>query len=129
MRFTFIYLMFCIVYHLFWHFYVCFYLVGDVQVEGSKNEQSVAKKRQKRKFWAKQESMPQHDLVMPQHEVTQSKNLTPTCHSMPKRCKDRILKPYRSMPKPCRGMATFSNLGYFWQLGLDSYVILLFLLV
>ena len=50
MRFTLIYLVFCIVYHLFWYFYVCFYLVGDVQVEGSKNEQSEAKKSQKRRF-------------------------------------------------------------------------------
>ena len=47
-----------------------FYLVGDAQVKGSKNEQSVAKKRQK---WAKQESMPRHGSVMPQHEAPQLK--------------------------------------------------------
>ena len=52
---------------------MCFYLVGDVQVEGSKNEQSVAKRSQKRQKWAKQESMPRHGSVMPQHEATQSK--------------------------------------------------------
>ena len=65
MIFTPIYLVFCIVYHLFWHSYVCFYLVGDVQVEGSKNEQSEAKRSQKKQFWAKQESMPRHGFVMP----------------------------------------------------------------
>ena len=52
---------------------MCFYFVGDVQVEGSKNEQSVAKKSQKRQKWAKQESMPRHGSVMPQHEAPQSK--------------------------------------------------------
>ena len=49
---------------------MCFDLVGDVQVEGSKNEQSVAKKRQK---WAKQESMSWHGFFMLQHEAPQSK--------------------------------------------------------
>ena len=72
MRFTLIYLVFCIVYQLFWHFYVCFYLVGNVQEEGSKNEQSEAKISQKRRFWAKQESMPRHGLIMPQHEENSS---------------------------------------------------------
>ena len=79
MRFTLIYLVFCIVYHLFWHFYVCFYLVGDFQVERSKNEQSEAKKSQKRRFWVKQESMSRHGFIMPQHEVNSIKNLRPAC--------------------------------------------------
>ena len=63
MRFTLIYLVFCIVYHLFWHFYVCFYLVGDVQVEGSKNEQSEAKRSQKKQFWAKYENIDRKSVV------------------------------------------------------------------
>ena len=50
-----------------------FYLVGDVQVEGLKNEQSVAKRSQNRQKWAKQKSMPRHGSVMPQHEAPQSK--------------------------------------------------------
>ena len=99
MRFTLIYLVFCIVCHLFWHFYVCFYLVGDVQVERSKNKQSEAKRSQKKHFWAKQKSMSWHGFVMPQHEITQSKNPRPACRSMPNSCRsmprqfeDKILK-------------------------------------
>ena len=55
------------------YFDVCFYLVGDVQVERSKNEQRVAKMSQKKQDWANHESMPQHRFAMPQHEVLQSK--------------------------------------------------------
>ena len=69
MRFTLIYLVFCIVYHLFWAFFYVFYLVGDVQVERSKNEQRVAKKSQKKQYWAKHESMPRHGFIMPQYEL------------------------------------------------------------
>ena len=29
------------------------------------------------------------------------------------------------MPKPCRGMATFINLGYFWQLGFWTPIVIL----
>ena len=35
---------FCIVYHHFVHFYACFYLLDDVRVKGSKNEQIRVKK-------------------------------------------------------------------------------------
>ena len=52
---------------------MCFDLVGDVQVEGSKNEQRIAKWSQRKQFWAKHESMPRHGFVMPQHELLQSK--------------------------------------------------------
>ena len=34
-----LYLVFCLVYHQFWAFYVCFYLLGDVRAKESKNEQ------------------------------------------------------------------------------------------
>ena len=34
-----LYLVFCLVYHQFWIFYVCFYLVGDVRANGLKKEQ------------------------------------------------------------------------------------------
>ena len=73
MRFTLVYLVFCIVITYFGHFYVCFYLVGDVQVERSKNEQRVAKRSQKKQKWAKHESMSRHGFIMPQHELHQSK--------------------------------------------------------
>ena len=36
--FTPLYLVFCLVYHQFWAFYVCFYLVGDVRAKESQNE-------------------------------------------------------------------------------------------
>ena len=36
---------------------MCFDLIGDVQVERSKNEQRVAKMSQKKQKWAKHESM------------------------------------------------------------------------
>ena len=62
MKFTLIYLVFCIVYHLFWTFDVCFYLVDNVQVERSKSEQRLAKRSQKKKDWANHESMPQHEV-------------------------------------------------------------------
>ena len=52
---------------------MCFDLVGDVQVEKSKNEQRVAKRSQKKQNWAKHESMPRHGFIMPQHELFQSK--------------------------------------------------------
>ena len=91
MRFILIYLVFCIVYHLFWYFYVCFYLVGDVQVEGSKNEQNEAKRSQKRRFWAKQESMSRYGFIMPQHEVNSSQkpeaNMSQHAQIMPQHAK------------------------------------------
>ena len=52
---------------------MCFYLVGDVQVERSKNEQRVAERSQKKQFWAKYENMSRHGFVMPHHEMLQSK--------------------------------------------------------
>ena len=52
---------------------MCFYLVGDVQVERSKNKQREAKRSQKKQNWAKHESMPRHGFIMPQHEPLQSK--------------------------------------------------------
>ena len=57
----------------FGYYYVCFDLVGDVQVEKSKNEQRVEKKSQKKQNWAKHESMSWHNKIMPQHELLQSK--------------------------------------------------------
>ena len=52
---------------------MCFYLVGNVQVERLKNEQKVAKRSHKKQYWAKHESMPWHGFIMPQHELLQSK--------------------------------------------------------
>ena len=57
----------------FGYFDVCFYLVGDVQVEISKNEQRVAKRSQKKHDWANHKSMLRHGFAMPKHEVLQSK--------------------------------------------------------
>ena len=73
--FIFTYLVFCLVYHQFWELLCCFDLIGDVRAEKSKNEQSEAIRSQKSKLWAKQESMPQHEVNsnqkpesdMPQH--------------------------------------------------------------
>ena len=50
-----------------------FYLVGDIQVERSKNKQRVAKRSQRKQNWAKHESIPRHRFFMPQHELIQSK--------------------------------------------------------
>ena len=102
-----------------------FYFVDDVQLEGSKNEQSKTKKSQKRQFWAKQESMSRYGFIMPQHEVNSVKNQRSACRSMPRRFKDRILKTCRSMPKPCHGMATFIILVYFWQVGFWTPIVIL----
>ena len=52
---------------------MCFDLVGDVQVEGSKNEQRIAKRSQRKQNWASHESMPRHGFAMPQHEVFSQK--------------------------------------------------------
>ena len=47
----------------FGHFDVCFYLVGHIQVERSKNEQRVVKRSQNKQDWANHESMPRHGCM------------------------------------------------------------------
>ena len=113
----------------FGHFDVCFYLVGDVQVERSKNEQKVAKRSQKKQDWANHESMPQHGFAMPQHEVLQSKTQgwhAVACQGGSKTGFSRHAAACQIMPRHDHDNQTMLFLASrVW----DSYVILLSLLV
>ena len=120
MRFNLIYLVFCIVYHLFLAFLCVFLSLGDVQVERSKNKQRVAKRSQKKQYWAKHESMPRHGFIMPQHELIQSKTQGWHAAACQGKAKNKILRSCRSMPKSCRDMMTMINLCYFWQVGFGT---------
>ena len=73
MRFTLIYLVFCIVYHLFWAFLCVFLSCRWCSSRRIEERAKCSKRSQKRQKWAKQESMLRHGFVMPQHEVPQSK--------------------------------------------------------
>ena len=113
MRFTFIYLVFCIVYHLFWAFWCVFWSCRwclrrniEEQTKSSRKESKEAKMGKAREHtatWA-----------------TSVKKPRLACRSMPMRCKKKILRTCRSMPKSCRGMATLISLGYSWQVGFGT---------
>ena len=92
---------------------MCFDLVGDVQVKGSKNKQRVAKRSQKQQNWAKYKSMPQHGFAILQHELIQSKTRGWHAAACQGKAKNQILK-------SCRGMTTIIRLGYFWQVGFGT---------
>ena len=114
---------FCLIYHCFWALYMCFYLVGDVRVKESKNEQLGVKKsnfgqnkracrgmvlscRSMRQLSQKPEaSMLRHAQFMSQHAKTVQKiNFV----VMPQHTK--------SMPRHDDVYET-----YFWQLGFNAF--------
>ena len=122
MRFTLIYLVFCIIYHLFWVF-LCVFL--SCRWCSSRRIEERAKCSKKELKEAKMGKARENVAAWFCHAAawgTSVKNprlaCSNSCSSMLRRCKNKILKRCRSMPKPCRGMATFISLGYFWQLGL-----------
>ena len=124
MRFTLIYLVFCIVYHLFWAF-LCVFL--SCRWCSSRRIEERAKCSKKESKEAKMGKAREHAATWFCHAAVWGssvknprlayRSMPNSCRSMPRRCKNRILKTCRSMPKSCRGMTTFSRLGYFWQLG------------
>ena len=123
MRFTFIYLVFCIVYHLFWAFLCVFWSCRwcssrriEERAKWSKKESKEAILGKVREHAAAWFCHAAAGLSVKNPRLT-CRSMPNSCRSMPRRCKKRILKTCRSMPKSCRGMATFINLGYFWQLG------------
>ena len=111
MRFTLIYLVFCIIYHLFWAFLLVFYLIGDVQVEGSKNKQKGVERgnsgQSKRACRGMVLSCRSMRCTPVKNQRSACRSMPKLCRSMPRRFKNKILKICRSMPKPCRDMATF----------------------
>ena len=127
MRFTLIYLVFCIVYHLFWIFLLVFLSCTWCSSRTIEARAKCSKKESKEAILGKAR---EHAAAWFYHAAawgTSVKNLRPACHSMPNSCrnmprrfKNKILKTCRSMPKPCHDMATLISLGYFWQVGFGT---------
>ena len=88
--FTPLYLVFCLVYHKFWVFYVCFYLLGDVRAKESKNEQLGVKRSNFGQNKRACRGIVNSCRDMSTFGRLNTKNPRPTC---------------RSMPNSCRGMA------------------------
>ena len=105
-----IYLVFCVVYHLFWTFWCvcscCRWCSSKIIKKWSKD----SKNEQKR---ARIGYVQEHAAAWLFHACAdfrvQYKNQRGACRGMAHSC--------RNMPYPCRGMRTFDSLGYFWTLG------------
>ena len=92
-----------------------------------KNEQSVAKRSQKRQFWAKQESMPRHGFAMPQHEkdpIQKPESYMPQHdEGMPRHAKVGLIAYFEGMPQHDQFMPRHDDVyeTYFWQLGFNAF--------
>ena len=120
MRFTRIYFVFCIVYHLFWAFLCVFLSCRWCSSRKIEERAKSSKKETKEAILGKAQ---EHAATWFHHAAvwaTSVKNPRLACGSMPRRCKKKILKTCRSMPKSCRDMATLISLCYFWQVGFGT---------
>ena len=120
MKFTLIYLVFCIVYHLFWTFW-CVFL--SCRWCSSRKIEEQAKSSKKESKEAKIGKAREHAATWFHHAAAWAdlvKNPRLACRSMPRRCKNENFNSCRSMPKSCRGMTTLISLGYFWQVGFGT---------
>ena len=115
---------------------MCFYLVGDGQVERSKNKQRVAKRSQKKQDWANHESMPRHGFAMLQHEVLQSKTrgcMLQHAQFIQQHAKAVQKQDFQDMPQHAQIMPRHDDdnqtMLFLASRVWDSYVILLSLLV
>ena len=98
MKFTLIYLVFCIVYHLFWTF-GCLFLSCRWCSSGKIEEQTKSSKNESKK--AKMGKVQEHAATWFCHNAAWEapvKNPRLACRSMPRQCKNRIFKACRSMP-------------------------------
>ena len=127
MRFTLIYLVFCIVYYLFWAFLSVFLSCRwcssrkiEERAKSSRKESKatmLGKAREHVATWFCHAAAWATSVKNPRLACRSMPN---SCRSMPRWCKKKILRTCRRMPKSCRGMATLINLGYFWQVGFGT---------
>ena len=124
MRFTLIYLVFCIVYHLFWVFLCVFWSCRWCSSRRIKERAKSSKNESKEAMLGKAQ---EHAAVWFCHATAWDalvknprlacRSMPNSCRSMPRWCKNENFNSCCSMPKSCRGMTMLINLGYFWQVG------------
>ena len=130
MKFTFIYLVFCIVYHLVWTFWCVFSCYRWCSSKMIKEWTKDRKKEQKEPIFgyvqghaaAWQGSMPQHvQISSPSQKIREEHAAAWLLHAAAYHVKAEkaSFKACRSMPYPCRGMTTIISLVYFWQVGFN----------